>query len=242
MIAEELALGDLEADALERLIALVGRARSGCAKYSLSRVRCSCGIQNAFETVRASIAAVGHASSAKRGRIAPIEDDSDDATDGDRRRADQMIAVVTDQLDRVRVRAQHDAADVLKDLHERIEGEDVARPDRQDRDRVHDRRGEEERRRATSQIWPMSRYRTYSVEAIRRARGRRDRARRRAAREAASRDRASRRSTRRRPRQRRELTRNVISGRHGCRDRDDDRREPDRAASFPERRSTEASR
>ena len=41
---------------------------SGCAKYSLSRARCSCGIQNAFETPTASIAGLDHhARSAKRG-------------------------------------------------------------------------------------------------------------------------------------------------------------------------------
>ena len=41
---------------------------SGCAKYSLSRARCSCGIQNVLETPTASIAGpTAHARSAKRG-------------------------------------------------------------------------------------------------------------------------------------------------------------------------------
>ena len=121
---------------------------SGWTTYSFSRARCSCGIQNDFETPLTSIALpiVTRAprSAATRGCGARAPSAS----------VPIAIATGTSRVSRSaitpssgRVRAEQHEPHVLQHLHERVQLGEPLRPLGQDRDRVHDRRREEEQRR-----------------------------------------------------------------------------------------------
>ena len=120
---------------------------SGWAKYSLSRARCSCGIRNAFETPTTSIARRGHARSANRGASRRCNSTPTASTaTGDRDR-DEPRVDARRHAERGRIRAEQDQAHVLHHLDERVQLGETLGPEREDRDRVHDRRREEEERR-----------------------------------------------------------------------------------------------